>query len=982
MKNKAKGKKLNLDIKRSITKSVGRFVSIMLLMALGSFALVGLFVTGPDMRATGNDYFRDLNTADLTIMSDYGIDSSEIQALQKDESIKDIECSYMKDVVIAGTDKAFRLSSLPEKVSKYELKEGDFPKAQDEIAIDNSYNGEYKIGDTIEFTEKAGGSSVEIMKVRKFKIVGFVYSSEIITSVNRGVTNVGTGTLEGYGVTTKDAFDIDVFIMAKLTFNETAGLDSFGKEYADQLKIQKDKINDLLKTQEQARVKSIKEIFQKKLDEGKQKIEDGKTELNNAKKKLEDGKVQLENGQKKLDSAQIQIQEGDKALDKAKSQLEKVKAEYKLAVESGLVPKAILLKLKSEIVKGQAEYDQGKAALDSAKSEYKKGQEELQKNKEEYEKGLKEYNEKEPSALKDIKDGEKELAKQQAKLNELTKPTYMVLTRRELPGGEGNKTYGAISNIVDSLANVFPIFLYFVAALVTLTTMTRYVSEERINAGTLKALGYKSKDIIKKFIAYGLLAGLSGTIIGIVLGHTLMPYIAYSAYSVGVTIYPIRMGFYPVYTIAAIIVSLVSTILPTYIAAKNELRETPASLLLPKAPKPGTKILLEKIKFIWSRLSFTYKVTFRNIFRYKSRMLMTIIGVAGATAVLFTGLAIQGSVSDIKDRQFIDILKYDMIVAQNEDLDSEEVEELNSLLKGNEVSSYKSANFEEASITAGAQNDKQQVRVVVPSDTQNISDYLSIYDADTGQELSIDNGPIISERLATLLDLKKGDTLKFQDSQNENREVKIAGICEMYAGHFLFMNKADYEHSFGKNYQTNAQIVLLKDNSLENTRVMANTFVNLTGVKTVIQNTTIYEQMNTIVNALDEIMLILIFIAAMLGVVIIYNLTNINVMERIRELSTIKVLGFRDKEVTMYIYRETIFLTIIAIIVGCLIGLGIHGYILDVLPADEVMFRDKQFLSTFLIPTVVIALVTFFTGLYVYHKLKHIDMLEALKSVE
>ena len=607
----------------------------------------------------------------------------------------------------------------------------------------------------------------------------------------------------------------------------------------------------------------------------------------------------------------------------------------------------------------------------------------MQQKESEYKEKLQEFQEKEPDAQKEINENEDKLKDAREKLEKLDLPTYSVDNRRELPGGEGYSIYETVSEIVDSLAKVFPVFLYFVAALVTLTTMTRFVGDERINNGTLKSLGYSDRDVIKKFAIYGLIAGLTGTILGIVLGHTLIPLIVYNAYKAGFTLPKIEMHFYSKFTILAVVLSLISSVAPAILVAKKELQDTTASLLQPKSPKAGTKILLERIKPIWNKMKFTQKVTARNIFRYKQRMFMTIFGVAGAASILFAGFSVQSSISGINERQFEHIIKYDAIVALNEDLTNTQLNELEDLLNSDEIDSNESVYYEEVTKQTGRNNDTQPIKLIVPEDTKTFDKYISLISRKTGENIELSNdGVVISERLAKLLDVKVGESFTYTDSNERERTVKVTGICEMYAGHFIFMNTEEYTSIYNSNFETNARLLSLKDSSLENTKNESAKFMKLSAVKGVAQNTTLYNQIDTIVQSLNKIMLVLIIVASMLAVVILYNLTNINVAERIRELCTIKVLGFYDYETTMYIYRETIFLSALGIVVGWIIGILLHSYILNVVPPDQVMFNPSIWIGAYIIPFVVISVVTFVLKYYVNNKLKNVDMLEALKSVD
>ncbi len=1113
-----KNKTLNKDIKKSITNSFGRFMSIMLLMALGSFALIGLSVSGPDMRKTGINYFNKYNTADITIMSDYGITTTEMNSIKKVSNLREIEYIYLKDVTLKNSTKSYRIFSNTESISTYELVKGKIPTKENEIALDTSNESKYKIGDTISFVEKENEYGEKVLKRTTFKITGFIKSTEILSTLNRGQTTTGTGSLDCYAVVDKKAFSSSVYMMAKLNFKDTKNIDPYTSTYNKKIIKHKKELENILEDNKSIRFDLIKSEYKEKLDSANNKLVDAKKELENAKNLLETAKnkIELSNNKRKLQASKKQLntaqnniessderlklakkqldetenlinekeqilntkkqeldnaeqvlnenkneleatqkeldnnktsyekainglnsninelenklkdnnltdtekEEYEKQLNNLKSNLETTKNEYNSYIENIYNPNTteieknlksieeqekeiqnnkVLIeenlkeieKSKQELNLKKEEYSNSKNELDLAKEEYNQkvleynnAKKELESKEVEYYEKLEEYNEKSIDVENEISDGEEKLNEEQEKYNNLESPVYEVDNRRETPGGEGYKIYETVSNIIDSLADIFPWFMYFVAALVTLTTMTRFVDEERINMGTLTSLGYSDKDIIKKFVVYGFISASVGTILGVTLGHILIPYIVYNAYGHGFTFPKIELHFYLKETILACVLSLLCSVLPAYIVAKNNLKEKPADLLLPKAPVSGSKILLERIKPIWNKLNFTHKVTARNIFRYKKRMLMTIFGVAGASAILFTGFSVQKSVSTINDKQFKEIIKYDMIVALNDTKNNKDLNNFNKLIEKNNIKSYSKVYYDVATKKTGKNNDKQEIKVIVPEDN-NLNGYIDLRIRKTKNNISLSkDGVVISERFAKALNVKIGDKFTIEDSKGNKHTLKVTDICEMYAGHFIFMNKEYYEKTYNTKYTTNAYMFKLKNSTIENTKKVSAEFMNLNITKGVVQNTTMYNMVNTIVNSLNKIMIVLIVLAALLTVVILFNLTNINVEERIRELSTIKVLGFRDNEVTMYIYRETIILSEIGIIIGWLFGIILHNYILTVVPPDEVMFDPSVWIGAYIISFVVINIVTFILKYYINKKLINVDMIEALKSVD
>lgn len=1114
---KLKKKTLHKDIRKSFTSSWGRFFSILCLMILGSFALVGLKVAGPDMRATGKHYFTKLNLADITVISDYGIDEDDQAVINTTSNLDKIEYGYLKDVVIKDSKTSIRIFSKPENISTYELVDGKLPETDDEIAISNSYRGEYNIGDTIEFTEKEDIAGNTVLTNHVYKVIGYVLSSEIISNVNLGQTTAGTGDLKGYAVVIPDAFDSDVYMMARLTFKDTIGVDPYSDKYINLIQEHKNELSTLLKDQPEKRLATIKSEYQADIDEGQQKIDeakeklrDAKTELDDAKSKIDAAKKEVSENEQKINDAETEISTKEQELEKQKVLLSQKQKEYNTGVSTLNEKKAEMKAAKEKLDQSQKEIDTNIAELKAGKKQYTDGislleqqmaginqslenpnltaqeqetlktqlavaneklkqtkaaykqyktetyepgmaklqaaQETLDQKKEElqvaqatittnvkklatakqnltagdqkiykatrqlntakatfaenkqkladakveisdnektYKEKLKEYQDSKVEADQEIAENEKKLADAQETLNELKAPVYSLNSLRETPGSEGYRIYDSISSIIDSLANVFPIFLYFVAALVTFTTMTRFVDEERTNSGTLKAIGYSNHDIIKKFTIYGLLSSILGSFIGIILGHTVLPAIVYSAYKTGFTVPKIELHINWGISILALILALISAVVPAYVVAKKELQDRPANLLLPKPPSSGSKIFLEYITPIWNRMSFTHKVTARNIFRYKKRMFMTIFGVCGSVALLFTGFGVQHSISGIGERQFGEIIHYDLIVAKNDNLTENQEKDIDELLNSDTVKQQSPIHYEELSKVAGSTKDKQTIKLIVPEDSDTFNEYIELVNRKTNNELALkDDGAIISERLAKLLGVAKGDKITINDSNNNEITIKVTDITEMYMGHFIFMNANAYQEVFNQNYSANANLVTLTTSNKENTEIQATEFMNLSGVKGVVQNTTLTTQIDTIVHSLDKIMKVLILVATLLAIVILYNLTNINVSERIRELSTIKVLGFYNGEVTMYIYRETLILSLFGIIVGYGFGFLLHRYIITAVPPDDVMFNPELWITTFIIPAIIIAVTTVVLGFFINKKLKHVDMLEALKSVE
>ena len=512
--------------------------------------------------------------------------------------------------------------------------------------------------------------------------------------------------------------------------------------------------------------------------------------------------------------------------------------------------------------------------------------------------------------------------------------------------------------------------------------MTRFVSEERTNAGVLKALGYRNQDVVKKFVVYGLVSSLLGTVMGSLLGTYFLPYILGKTIFKTSTYPALRLDFYWEISLIALLCSVLCGVAPALYIAHKELKEKPSQLLLPKAPTKGSKILLERIDFIWRRLSFTQKVTARNIFRYKQRMLMTIFGVAGSVALLFAGLGISSSMEGMGNRQYGEIIKYDAVISQKHHLKSDEQAAINHLLADKKIAKKRGIYQETFTKKIKGAKDEQSLALFVTTG-KDFHHFIELYDSQSKASLNLSShGAVISQKLATIMHVSVGDTFEVTSDEGKRYKIKVSGITEMYAGHFIFMNQDYYQTVFARKFQENAYLIKLKDSSSKNVQATAAAFMKLTGVRAVVQNTGILEQIDVIVKSLGFVMQILTVASILLAIVILYNLMNINVAERIRELSTIKVLGFHNKGVTLYIYRETILLSVIGIIVGLFLGNILHRSLLETIAPDAFLLNPTVSVFVYLVPVFSIIMILIVLGFMVNAILRRIDMLEALKSVD
>ncbi|MBY4981945.1 FtsX-like permease family protein [Streptococcus suis] len=632
--------------------------------------------------------------------------------------------------------------------------------------------------------------------------------------------------------------------------------------------------------------------------------------------------------------------------------------------------------------KGVEDYEWGLSQLESSNQLLRQEELRLEEADKELSQAQSQFSEKKATADQEISQAQTEIAQAKSDLSKLEKAPYQVYTRSSLPGGDGYTTYSNATRSIAAVGNVFPVVLYLVAALVTFTTMARFVDEERTQSGLLKALGYTNRQIMAKFILYGLAAGLVGTIVGIIAGNLLLSPLISDIITQTTVIGPAKLHFYPLWTGLALLLSLASSVLPAYLVARRELTEKPAQLLLPKPPVTGSSIWLEKWPAIWSRLSFTHKVTARNIFRYKLRMLMTIFGVAGTVALLFGGLGIRSSISGVVQRQFGELIHYDMLVVENSRATEEELDKLTHFLQSDQVRQSLPVAFEQLSQTVQDGDQRKNISIgLYISDRQDLGNIVSLENS-SGKAIQLsDRGIVLTEKLAQIYGVSVGDKLSLT-LEDKEVSVRVEAVADMYAGHFIYMTDSYYAQVTGKQKTANAYLVQLKDSQLGHIQTLASQLLAMPAVRSLVQNTSLIDMLTTIAGSLQTIMTILVILSILLGLVILYNLTIINMSERIRELSTIKVLGFHNKEVTMYIYRETIALSLIGMLVGLVGGIYLHKLLLAMIGSDSIRFNPSVGLEVYLIPILAISGILAALGWYVNHHLRKVDMLEALKSVD
>ena len=685
----------------------------------------------------------------------------------------------------------------------------------------------------------------------------------------------------------------------------------------------------------------ILSVMQQKYKDGTDKLESSKSELLLGEKKLKETKATLEASEKKIANEKT-----------------KLKSSEKLAEEKFKKAEEELYQRENQIEEAKLELKENKAKL---KTELNKAKKELQEAEEK------------------IADGEEKIKDAKKQIKKIEKPTLYILDR---DSHQSFVEYEGCANSIDALAKIFPVFFFAVAALVCLTTMTRMVDEQRINIGTLKGLGYKTSQISKKYILYALIACLTGSILGLAIGFSVFPTVIFFAYGMMYSIENIVYVFSIPIAIGITSLALIIIILSAYMACSKELKETPAILMRPKAPKSGKRILLERVPFIWNRFSFISKVTVRNIFRYKKRFLMTVLGIAGCTALILTGFGIKDSIEMILTGQYGTLFKYDMSLVIQSDMTDKQIYELRKNLSDiDEINKYEFFSYENGDIKVN--NTTKEITIVVPENLKKMDKFIHLQDRKTQNPIKLNNkGIVLTEKIARDLGVKAGDEIELINSDDKKAKIKVSHITENYISHYAYISPENYTKLFEKDLDFNRVIGILNNPSVKIEDKLSKKLFDIETVDGITFNTASKETFHNTIKNLNYVVLIMIISAGALAFVVLYNLTNVNISERIREIATIKVLGFYDKEVSAYIYRENIILTIIGTVVGLGLGTILHKFIMVTVEIQSMMFGRVIDISSYFIAAVLTIVLSLFVNLAMFYKLRNVKMVESLKSVD
>lgn len=853
MRRRALWKDFFMEIKTSLT----RFLSIVLIVALGVAFFAGIRATNPDMRITIDSYFDNSNLMDIRILSSMGLTEEDATAISKVEGVETIDPAYSTHVVCDadGNELVLEVMSLTKKLNQVTVDEGRLPEKEDEVFVDTYFitTTGYKIGDKIKLSSGTEAELSDTLSHNEYTIVG-IGSSPYYLSFQRGSTTIGNGKVNSFIVVLPEVFQMEVYTTAYVSVKDAKPLSVYTNQYYSKVSNVIERINEIADIQCQKRY--------------------------------------------------------DELYNQAFNEIEK-----------------------------------SKNGLEAEKS----------------------------------KENELIIKNAQAELEELKPPVWYVLDRNSI---EAYSEFEQNAEQIDAIGEVFPVIFFLVAALISLTTMTRMVEEERIQIGTLKALGYSKKAIAMKYMLYSLLATIGGSAIGAVVGLKVLPTIIITAYKIlyrGIPKAITPFNWY--YATLATILSVFCVGLATYISCYKELLAKPAELMRPEAPKVGKRVFLERVPIIWNQLNFTWKATVRNLMRYKKRFLMTIFGIGGCMALLLVGFGVKDSIFVIYVRQFDEIMLYDAMISLDDKATKEQLVELESELeKDKEISS--SALVRNSSVDLSFEGKKKSISMIVPEEPEELRDYIVFRKRVGHKKYTLnDKGVIITEQVAKKLGIKKGDTVTIKEG-DITAKVRVSAITENYMTHYIYLTPDLYQNLFEKEVNYNQYILLMPDTDEVTELVVGNRILEYPAANGVFYTSYYQKTLSRILESLDIVVWVLIISAGALAFVVLYNLNNININERRRELATIKVLGFYNHEMAAYVYRENILLTILGSLFGILFGIVLHRFIIVTVEVDIIMFGRNIDFSSYIYSILLTFMFSALVNFAMYFKLKKINMVESLKSVE
>ena len=975
--------RLTTDAVREIRFTFSRFCSILVLSALAVAFLAGLRTTAPDMEYTADRYYDRTHLMDGYVISTLGLTQEDLDALVQAPGVTAVEGGKSLEATVQ--DAIVSVRSLPERLNLLEVAQGRLPQAADECVTESLLMVELglEVGDTLELSvngEGAGG-----LRATRYTVVGVV-NSPLYVGSDRDSSSLG-GSVDGFVYLPGENFTQDYYTEGYFLLEGLAELNSYAQDYEDRLETYLDGLEGLAQERAQLRAEELTTQAQGEIDEGQ-------AQLDEARQALDEGRAELAAAGRELEEGWAAYEEGLAALERESAQGRRELEAARQDLEVG----------QGDLAAGREQYQAGLAQYQQALAEYEQNRDQLDGQQAQVTQGYAQYEAAlEPyvgtpyyevileqlapqkaqldaaQAQADIDQGEAELEQARQELADLGEGQWYVLGRNTNAGVVG---YAQDAQRVSNLANVFPVIFFLVAALACLTTMTRMVEDQRTQIGALKALGFSRLAISKKYIGYAFWASLLGGGIGLAVGCTLIPMVIANAFQILYNVPPLKFAFQPVVCVVAVLAAVACTTGAALWACLSTLMDTPANLMRPKAPKPGRRVFLEYIRPLWRSLSFTWKVTMRNLFRYQRRFWMTVAGIGGCTALIVTGFGLHESIFDILDKQFDEIFRYDATTSLAQTDQEGQVEQvLDYLDQAPEVAGWLLCHESTVELSAGGQ--AQSGYLLAVEDPAGMEPFIQLRHRLDDEPVRLgEEGVILTEKLAELLEVSPGETVTLE-RDGDRAQAVVTDVVENYVYHYAYLTAASYEALFGQAPEENTVLVAYEEgvDQAASDGVSAH-LMAMEGVTAYSYIATIRDSFTNSMNAINYAVVIIILAAAALAFVVLYNLTNINITERTRELATLKVLGFYDRETTAYVYRENLFLTLFGIALGLGLGRVLHAWMVVTVEIDLVMFGRTAPLYAYVLAGLLTVVFSAAVNVAAHFRLKRVDMVESLKTVE
>ena len=990
---------------REIRESLGRYLAIMAIVALGVGLFAGLKITKTVMVGSADAFWQAQQLYDYRLVSTLGFEEEDVQALAQKADVRAVQGAMEADVLYTdeqGNDKVLKAHSILENINMLETVAGRLPESDTECVVDDHLYGEEVIGSKIVLSGDNDQDDLDSFRYTEYTIVGTV-RSPLYVQFERGTTSLGNGSVSGFVYLLPEGFATDYYTDIYVKFEEDAQV--YSDEYDAYMDEREAQWETYCEEQGERRYQSIMTEAEEELADAEQELADekaeaeveladAKQELTDAEKEIADGEKKLEDGEQELADNKRIIAQKEQELADARAALEAQEAELASQEEAlagmmqgqaaGMQYQMPADMARQQLEAGKAQIEEGEAELRKARGQIRDAGEEIEESRQELadarqevEDGWQEYNDAKAEFDEKIADAEQKLADARAEIADIEKPDTYVLGRET---NTGYVCFESDSSIVEGIANVFPVFFFLVAALVCMTTMNRMVEEQRTQIGVLKALGYGEARIMGKYLFYSGSAAFTGCVAGYLAGIRLFPLVIWQAYGVMYRFGGIVYAFDWATAVLCLAVSLLCSMGTTWASCRHELREVAAELMRPKSPKAGKRIFLEWIPFIWNRMKFLHKVSVRNIIRYKRRFLMMVIGISGCTALLLTGFAIRDSVTTVADRQFEEIQTYAVGVTLKDGVTKEDLsllEELDQIVADN-GGDYGLA--VETSMDLETADGIKSVKLIAAAEPESFGAYFDLH-TPAGEPIAYPQAGevVICNKLSECYRIRAGDTITLFNEDREELQAVVSGVCENYIYNYVYVNEETYRKATG---ETGYQSVYVNLPAEADVYGVGASLMKAEHVTAVAVNRDMLLRVSRMMTSMNYIVFVIIACAGALAFIVLYNLNNINITERIREIATIKVLGFYKKETATYVFRENTVLTGIGCAVGLVLGRLLHIYVMHEVDIDMMSFDVHVEPVSYLLSILLTFVFTWLINRIMSGKLDKINMAESLKSVD